>query len=57
MYGEMWAEGKTLSVLVTHQIHHRSQLTIVMRLLGLKVPGTYGPSNEEWAAYGMPAQE
>jgi len=25
--------------------------------LGLKVPGIYGPSNEEWAAYGMPAQE
>lgn len=57
MYGEMWSRGKTLSVLITHQIHHRSQLTIVMRLLGLKVIGVYGPSNEEWAAYGMPAQE
>lgn len=57
MYGEKWAKGKTLGILVTHQIHHRSQLTIVMRLLGLKVPGIYGPSNEEWAAYGMPAQE
>src|SRR4030066_683841 len=57
MYGEMWAKGKTLGILITHQIHHRSQLTIVMRLLGLKVPGIYGPSNEEWAAYGMPAQE
>lgn len=57
MYGEKWAKGKTLGILVTHQIHHRSQLTIIMRLLGLKVPGIYGPSNEEWAAYGMPAQE
>lgn len=57
MYGEMWAKGKTLSVLVKHQIHHRSQLTVVMRLLGLKVLGIYGPSNEEWAAYGMPAEE
>ncbi len=57
MYGEMWAKGKTLGVLVTHQIHHRAQLIIIMRLLGLKVPGIYGPSNEEWAAYGMPAQE
>lgn len=57
MYGEMWARGKTLSVLITHQIHHRSQLTIIMRLLGLKVIGVYGPSNEEWAAYGMSAQE
>lgn len=57
MYGEMWAKGKTLSILLIHQIHHRAQLTIVMRMLGLKVPGVYGPSNEEWAAMGMPAQE
>lgn len=57
MYSEMWAKGKTLGILITHQIHHRSQLTVVMRLLGLKVPGIYGPSNEEWAAYGMIAQE
>jgi uncharacterized damage-inducible protein DinB len=57
MYGEMWAKGKTLGILITHQIHHRAQLTVVMRLLGLKVPGIYGPSNEEWTAYGMPAQE
>ena len=57
MYGEMWAKGKTLGVLVTHQIHHRAQLTVVMRLAGLKVPGVYGPSNEEWVEYGMPAQE
>jgi uncharacterized damage-inducible protein DinB len=57
MYGETWAKGKTIGVLVTHQIHHRAQLIIVMRLLGLKVPGIYGPSNEEWAAMGMPAQE
>ena len=57
MYGETWTKGKTLGILTTHQIHHRAQLTVVMRLLGLKVPGIYGPSNEEWAAYGMPAQE
>jgi uncharacterized damage-inducible protein DinB len=57
MYGEMWARGRTLGILLTHQIHHRAQLTVVMRLLGLKVPGVYGPSNEEWAAMGMPAQE
>jgi len=57
MYGEKWAKGKTLGVLVTHQIHHRAQLSVVMRLAGLKVPGVYGPSNEEWAEYGMPAQE
>jgi len=57
MYGEMWKKGKTLGVLVTHQIHHRGQLTVVMRLAGLKVPGVYGPSKEEWANYGMQPQE
>jgi uncharacterized damage-inducible protein DinB len=55
--GETWSRGKTLGALVTHQIHHRGQLTIVMRLNGLKVPGNYGPSKEEWAEYGLPAQE
>lgn len=57
MYGEKWKRGKTLSVIVNHQIHHRAQLTVVMRLLGLKVPGIYGPSKEEWAEYGMTAEE
>lgn len=57
MYGQKWARGKTLGILVTHQIHHRAQLTVVMRLAGLKVPGTYGPAKEEWAGYGMEPQE
>jgi uncharacterized damage-inducible protein DinB len=57
MYGEKWAKGTTLKVLVSHQIHHRAQLTIVMRLNGLKVPGVYGPSKEEWVQYGLPSQE
>ena len=56
-YGEMWSRGKTLGALITHQIHHRGQLTIVMRLAGLKVHGVYGPAKEEWAAYGMQPQE
>lgn len=54
MYGEKWARGKTLDVLVTHQIHHRAQMLVVMRLLGLSVPGIYGPTKEEWSTYGMP---
>ena len=55
--GDKWSRGKTLGALVTHQIHHRAQLTVVMRLAGLKVPGVYGPAKEEWAAYGMEPQE
>ena len=57
MYGEMWKNGSTLTILVTHQIHHRGQLTVLMRQAGLKVPGFYGPAREEWTAYGMPAQK
>jgi uncharacterized damage-inducible protein DinB len=54
MYGEEWSKGFILSILIRHQAHHRGQLTILMRQAGLKVPGVYGPSKEEWAEYGMP---
>lgn len=57
MYGEFWKRGSTLAIIISHQIHHRAQLTVVMRLNGLKVPGVYGPSKEEWTSYRMPAQE
>ena len=57
MYGEKWKRGTTLGVIISHQIHHRAQLTVVMRLNDLKVPGVYGPAKEEWSEYGMPEQE
>jgi len=53
MYGEKWTRSKTLGVLVNHQIHHRAQMMVVMRLLGLGVPGIYGPTKEEWSSFGM----
>ncbi len=57
MYGEMWKISNVLSVVVKHQTHHQGQLTVIMRLAGLKVPGVYGPAKEEWANMGMEAQE
>jgi len=57
MYGERWRRGRTLDVLIRHQTHHRGQMTVLMRQAGLKVPGVYGPSKEEWADYGAPPQE
>lgn len=54
MYGETWTRSKSLAVLLFHLIHHRGQLTVLMRLAGLKVPGVYGPAKEEWAALGLP---
>ncbi|MCM3697818.1 DinB family protein [Paenibacillus macerans] len=39
-----------LNTLVRHQIHHRAQITILMRQAGLAAPGVYGPNEEETAA-------
>ncbi len=55
MYGTMWKRGFSLWVVLTHEIHHRGQLTVFMRLAGLKVPGLYGPAMEEWSNYGVDA--
>ena len=53
MYGERWPRAKSLQALLFHQIHHRGQMTVLMRQAGLRVPGLYGPSLEEWSAFGM----
>lgn len=40
--------GKVLRQhLVSHIAHHRGQLTVYYRLLGVPVPGLYGPSADE----------
>ncbi|MDQ1265183.1 MAG: hypothetical protein QG635_333 [Bacteroidota bacterium] len=57
LYGQKWTRGFSLSGLLKHELHHRAQMTVIMRILGLSVPGLYGPSKEEWAAYGMSAPE
>jgi uncharacterized damage-inducible protein DinB len=56
MYGQQWPRGGTLLGFMMHQAHHRGQMTVLMRQAGLKVPGTYGPAQEEWAAMGMQPQ-
>jgi len=53
MYGMQWKRGASLFILITHEMHHRGQMTVLMRQAGLKVPGTMGPAQEEWAQYGM----
>ena len=57
MYGQTWKRADVLVSLLSHQNHHRGQMTILMRQAGLRVPGVYGPSKEEWAEYGMPTME
>ena len=57
MYGQPWKNGFSLWALIAHQAHHRGQMTVLMRFAGLKVPGVYGPSKEEWVAYNMAPQD
>jgi uncharacterized damage-inducible protein DinB len=55
MYGQIWTIGATLEALIAHEIHHRGQMTVLMRQAGLRVPGVMGPSREEWSQLGMKA--
>lgn len=53
LYGDRWPRGKTLGALISHQIHHRGQMTVLLRQAGQRVPDVYGPAKEGWPAYGM----
>ena len=55
MYGQKWARGMTLTALIDHEIHHRGQMTVLLRQAARPVPGLMGPSKEEWGQYGMEA--
>lgn len=55
MYGMKWTRGQSLTGLLAHEVHHRGQMTVLMRQAGLPVKGVYGPAKEEWAAMGMEA--
>ncbi|MEW6336772.1 MAG: DinB family protein [Acidobacteriota bacterium] len=50
MYGEMWRRSFTLTVLIVHEIHHRGQMSVLMRQAGLAVPEIYGPNREQTEA-------
>jgi len=55
MYGMKWQRGVTLSILISHDLLHGGEMTVLMRQAGLRVHGLCGPSKEEWAEYGMEA--
>ena len=35
---------------LNHMVHHRGQMTVYLRMLGVKIPSIYGPSGDERAA-------
>ena len=37
------------TVMMSHLVHHRAQLSVYYRLLGVPVPGMYGPSADDLA--------
>jgi len=39
--------GIVRSIIMNHMIHHRGQLTVYLRQLGVPVPSVYGPSGDE----------
>jgi len=53
MYDEEWPNGLTLKILIKHEIHHRGQMTVLLRQAGLTPPDVYGPTREAWLAIGM----
>lgn len=55
MFGQEWTYGQTLEVFIRHEVHHRGQMTVLMRQAGLPLAGMYGPSREEYSAFGMEA--
>jgi uncharacterized damage-inducible protein DinB len=57
LWGERWKRGKTLQILIAHEIHHRGQMTVLMRQAGVKVPSIYGPTLEDMAQCGSPPPE
>lgn len=46
-FGQNMPVQKLIRTMISHQIHHRGQMTVLMRQAGLRVPGLYGPSKEE----------
>jgi uncharacterized damage-inducible protein DinB len=55
VFGMDMPRGVMLSMLNKHIIHHRGQISVLMRQAGLRVPGIYGPTREDWSQMGMDA--
>jgi uncharacterized damage-inducible protein DinB len=47
LYFERPREAVFRDFTLSHGIHHRGQLSVYLRLLGVPVPGSYGPTADE----------
>ncbi|TSB46190.1 DinB family protein [Alkalicoccobacillus porphyridii] len=47
LFGAPTYKGEVLRKLVSHQVHHRGQMTVLLRQAKLTVPAMYGPTKEQ----------
>lgn len=52
-FGREVTNAQILMGLIKHIVHHRGQLTILIRQAGLKPFGVYGPPKEDWIHLGV----
>lgn len=46
IYNMIWPVTQVLDILIKHEIHHRGQLSILMRQANIHVPDIYGPARK-----------
>ncbi|WP_462412792.1 DinB family protein [Neobacillus sp. Marseille-QA0830] len=52
-FGREETNAQILMGLIKHIVHHRGQLTVLIRQAGLKPFGVYGPPKEDWVHLGV----
>ncbi|MFB4327944.1 DinB family protein [Paenibacillus sp. CR_12] len=52
-FGRQESNATIFMGLIKHIVHHRGQVTVLMRQAGLKIPAVYGPSKEGWIQMGV----
>lgn len=52
-FGRQETNASILMGLIKHIVHHRGQLTVLIRQAGLKPFGVYGPPKEDWIHFGV----
>ncbi|WP_139990903.1 DinB family protein [Paenibacillus paridis] len=52
-FGRTESNATIFMGLIKHIVHHRGQVTVLMRQAGLSIPAVYGPSKEGWAQIGI----
>ncbi|MDQ0884324.1 DinB family protein [Peribacillus sp. V2I11] len=52
-FGRLETNASILMGLIKHIVHHRGQVTVLMRQAGIKPSGVYGPPKEDWIHLGV----